>query len=305
MLDLEDVETFVEIADALGISPAARRLGVSKSVVSRRLLRLEAALGAQLLARTTRGTALTEAGLIFRDHAARISAEIAAARDGMLPEGELHGRLRIAMPLSLGPTHFVPAIARLALAHPQLHVHTSYSERFVDIVAEGFDCAIRIGALKDSNLVARRVGSIKGALVASPGYVAKYGAPEAPQDLARHEALMLGLESWQFLDGDAVVMVHPQGRFKADHGNALTVAAMAGLGVACLPESLVRDHIASGALVELMTQYPTPKVGVYVVRPPGATASRKVRLLTEFLIQDLDDDREDLPSRAVAGSRPG
>src|SRR5216684_8914882 len=133
-MDLEDLQTFVEVADAGGVSPAARRLGVAKSIVSRRLLRLEEELGVQLLARTTRGAALTEAGATFREHAARVCAEIDLARETILPAGDLRGRLRIAAPLSFGPTHSAPVFAELARRHPLLHVHASYSDRFVDLV---------------------------------------------------------------------------------------------------------------------------------------------------------------------------
>jgi DNA-binding transcriptional LysR family regulator len=176
-MDLEDLRTFVDVADAGGVPSAARRLGVSKSIVSRRLFRLEAELGVQLLARTTRGAALTEAGVTFREHAARVCAEIDIAFETIMPAGELRGRLRIAAPLSLGPTHLAPVFAEMARRHPLLHVQASYSDRFVDIVGEGFDCAIRIGYLNDSNLIARRVGPVHGKLVASPDYIRAHGLP--------------------------------------------------------------------------------------------------------------------------------
>ena len=147
VLDIEDLQTFVEVADAGGVSAAARRLGVSKSIVSRRLFRLESELGVQLLARTTRGAALTEAGVTFRDHAAKVCAELDIARETILPAGDLHGRLRIAAPLSFGPTYLAPVLAKLAKRHPLLHVHASYSDRFVDIVGGGFDAAVRVGYL--------------------------------------------------------------------------------------------------------------------------------------------------------------
>src|SRR3984893_5929479 len=153
-VDVEDLQTFVEVADAGGVSSAARRLGVSKSIISRRLFRLEAELGVQLLARTTRGAALTEAGVTFREHAARVCAEIDIALETIMPAGELRGRLRIAAPLSLGPTHLAPVFAEMARRHPMLHLHASYSDHFVDIVGDGFDCAIRVGYLTDSNLIA-------------------------------------------------------------------------------------------------------------------------------------------------------
>jgi DNA-binding transcriptional LysR family regulator len=284
-MDMEELETFVEVADAGGVTPAARRLGISKSIVSRRLARLEADLGVQLLARTTRGAALTEAGVTFRDYASRACAEMDAAKETILPAGELRGRLRIALPLSFGSSHLAPVLAQLAVRHPNLQVHTLYSDRFVDLIAEGFDCAIRIGYLPDSNLIARRVGPIYGKLVASPTYIRSRGAPERPEDLLEHEALMQGTESWQFLDGTKTVTVNPQGRFKADNGVALVAAAVAGLGIAYLPDGLTDDHVMSGELVPIMTRFPPPPAGVFVIRPPGQHPMRKVRVLTEMLIE--------------------
>ena len=284
-MDLDDLRTFVDVAEAGGVSAAARRLGVSKSIVSRRLFRLEAELGVQLLARTTRGAALTEAGVTFREHAARVRAEIDAALETILPAGDLRGRLRIAAPLSLGPTHLAPVFAEMARRHPLLHVQASYSDRFVDIIGEGFDCAIRVGYLNDSNLIARRVGPLTGTLVASPDYIREHGAPETPDELLTHQALMQGTETWQFMDGDKIISIHPQGRFKADNGTALAAAAVAGLGIAWLPDHLIKGHLDSGALVQVMPLYPIPTAGIFVVRPPGQHPARKVRVLTELLIE--------------------
>ena len=267
------------------MSAAARRLGVSKSIVSRRLVRLETELGIQLLTRTTRGAALTEAGMTFRDHAARACAEIDLARETILPAGDLRGRLRIAAPLSFGPTHLAPVLAQLARRHPALHVHTSYSDRFVDIVGEGFDCAIRVGHLSDSNLIARRIAPIHGKLVASPEYVGEHGAPETPDQLLTHECLAQGAETWHFIEGDKTISVHPHGRFKADNGMALAAAAVAGLGIAALPDFLTEKELSSGALVALMNNYPLTEIGVFIVRPPGHHPARKVRVLTELLIE--------------------
>lgn len=283
-MDIEDLLTFVEVADAGGITAAARRLGVSKSIVSRRLLHLEAELGVQLLARTTRGAALTEAGTAFREHAARIGAEIEAARETILPEGDLRGRLRVAVPLTFGPAYFAPVLAEMARRHPRLLIQADYSDRFVDLIAEGFDCAIRVGYLPDSNLVARRVGPVYGKLVASPDYLEAHGSPATPREIAAHEALMQGTEAWRFRDGDEIVTVSPRGRFKADNAMALAVAAAAGLGIAWLPDCVTHPYLASGRLVPIMTGYPPPAAGAYVVRPPGQHPSRKIRVLTELLI---------------------
>ncbi|MEC9434023.1 MAG: LysR family transcriptional regulator [Pseudomonadota bacterium] len=286
-MDLEDLQTFVAVADAGGVSAAARRLGVSKSIVSRRLFRIEAELGAQLLSRTTRGASLTEAGLTFREHAARASAEIETAREAIQPEGDLRGRLRVAMPLSFGPTHFAPVLAEMARRHPRLQVHAVYSDRFVDLVAEGFDCGVRVGHLPDSSLIAKRVGPVAGQLVASPAYVAEHGAPETPAEVPDHEALMQGLESWQFMDGTRTVSVQPRGRFKADSALALAEAAAAGLGIAWLPDCITHAYRERGALVPVMPRFPPPRGAAFVVRPPGAHPARKVRVLTEMLAQSF------------------
>lgn len=287
-MDIEDLRTFVEVADAGGVTSAALRLGVSKSMVSRRLVRLEAELGVQLLARSTRGASLTEAGATFRDYAARVSAEIDIAKDTILPAGELSGRLRVAAPLSFGPTHFASVLADMALRHPQLQIQTSYSDRFVDLIAEGFDCAIRVGTLQDSNLIARRVGPLYGNYVASPAYIKVHGSPETPEELVTHQALMQGMETWQVMDGEKIVTIRPQGRFKADNGAALVAAAVAGLGIAALPDGLTRSYLDSGALMTVMKNHHPPPAGIFVVRPPGQHPSRKVRVLTEMLIECFD-----------------
>jgi DNA-binding transcriptional LysR family regulator len=291
-MDIEELRTFVEVAHSGGVSSAARRLGLSKSIVSRQLARLEAELGVQLLARTTRGAALTEAGIMFRDHATRVCSEIDVARERILPAGELCGRIRIAAPLSFGPTHFAPVLAEMARRHPQLHVHTCYTDRFVDLVAEGYDCAIRVGYLHDSDLIAKRVGPLHGKLVASPDYIRAHGSPETLEDIAAHEALMQGTETWQLMDGDRIVTIRPQGRFKADNGAALVAAAIAGLGIAYLPDGLTHDHVASGVLVPVMTRHPPPPAGAYVIRPQGQHPARKIRALTELLIEYCEQPRK-------------
>lgn len=287
-MDLDDLQTFVEVADAGGVSAAARRLGVSKSIVSRRLFRLEAELGVQLIARTTRGAGLTEAGLTFRDHAARVGAELDAARETILPTGDLRGHFRVALPHSFGPTHFAPVLAEMARRNPKLHVHSTYGDRVVDLVAEGFDCALRVGYLQDSSLIARRVGPIYGKLVASPDYIQAHGSPETPDEIITHQALMQGTEAWLFMDGEKIVSVQPQGRFKADNATALAAAAAAGLGIAWLPDCITYDYVNTGALVPIMTRYPPPTAGAYVVRPPGRHPSRKLRVLTDMLIEHFE-----------------
>jgi DNA-binding transcriptional LysR family regulator len=285
-MEIEDIQAFVAVADAGGLTPAAGRLGVSKSVVSRRIARLEKSLRVILLTRTTRGAALTEAGATFREHAARIAAEADAARDALAPDGKVRGRLRIAAPLSFGPTHFAPVFAELASRHPELELQTSYSDQFVDLATEGFDAAIRLGVLEDSSLVARRIASFGGALVASPAYLQARGTPRTPDELAAHAAVNRINDHWPLLHEGREIHVQPRARFTADNGAALVPAALAGLGIALLPDFLIEEHVASGALVVVMPDYPMPEAGVYVVRPPGGGgASCKVRVLIDIMVE--------------------
>ena len=214
-----------------------------------------------------------------------VAAEIDAAREALSPEGDVRGRLRISLPLSFGATHLAPVLAELASRHPKLQVHAAYSDRFVDLVSEGFDAAVRLGYLPDSSLVARRIAPIRGKLVASPAYIAARGAPRSPDELIHHEALMQGPRDWRLLHGDKVISIHPQGRFLADNGQALVSAALAGLGIAMLPDFLTDPHVATGALVPVVTDYTVPEAGLFVVRPPGDHVPRKVRVLTDILIE--------------------
>jgi DNA-binding transcriptional LysR family regulator len=285
MFDLEDLRIFVEVADAGGVTPAARRLGLSKSMVSRSLSRLEQELGAQLLSRYTRGASLTEAGVAFREHALRIGAELDAAREAISPHGDLRGRLRISAPLSLGTSFLAPALAELARRNPRLQVHADYSDRFVDLVGEGFDAAIRVGYLPDSSLIARKIAPVTGSFIASPAYIAAYGAPETPEDMVHHEALMQGNEPWRFVRDGKPVTVSVKGRFKANSGEALVAAALAGIGIGMEPAPLIETHLASGALVEVLADYRPAEAGLYVLRPPGEFVPRKVRALVEIMVE--------------------
>jgi DNA-binding transcriptional LysR family regulator len=289
-MEIEDIRAFVAVADAGGLSAAAGRLGVSKSIISRRLARLEKSLGATLLTRNTRGAALTESGATFREHAARIAAEADAARDAISPTGTVRGRLRVAAPLSFSATTFAPVLVQLATRYPELEIQASFSDRLVDLVAEGFDAAIRLGILHDSTLVARRVASFGGALVASPAYLATRGTPRTPDELLEHATINRINDEWPLMHGDQKITVHPRNsRFTADNGAALVPAVLAGLGIAMMPNFLIQEHLASGALVAVMADYPMPEAGVYVVRPPGGSAPCKVRVLIDIMAERFGD----------------
>ncbi|RQR24610.1 LysR family transcriptional regulator [Burkholderia sp. Bp9142] len=284
-MDLGDLRTFIEVAEAGGVALGARRLGLSKSIVSRRLARLEEALGAQLLSRTTRGSVLTEAGATFREHALRAVMELEAAQETLSPEAEVSGLLRVAAPLSFGVTRLTPVFADLARQHPRLRLDASYSDRFVDIIGEGFDCAVRLGFMPDSSLIARQICTFRGWLVASPAYIADHGTPMTLEELVHHDAVLKKGEVWPLRDRGETVVVRPRGRFTVDSGEAVLIAALAGVGIAALPDFLIAAHIERGELVPVLTNFPAPEAGMYLVRAPGAFPSRKVRILTDMLIE--------------------
>ncbi len=254
-------------------------------MVSRRVVRLEKELGAQLLSRTTRGVVMTEAGVTFKAHAERAFAELESGRDAVGSDAELSGALRVAAPLTFGATHLAPVLAEFALAHPRLQLTTSYSDRRVDVVAERYDVAVRVGTLPDSTLVARRIAPMHAAVIASPAYLARRGAPQTPADLAGHDLLIERSRTWRFRSGTREIAVAVQGRFEADSAEALMAACIAGAGITLLPTFVSGAHIASGAVLPLLQDYPIPEFGMYVVRPPPASHTpRKVRLLTDLLV---------------------
>jgi DNA-binding transcriptional LysR family regulator len=261
---------------------------VSKSIVSRRIARLEAELGARLLSRTTRGLSPTEAGLEFKARSERILADLEEAREAVAQQGAgVVGRLRVSLPFDFGLRHVTPVLTALACRHPRLDLDISYSDRRVDLVAEGFDAALRIGTLRDSSLVARRIAPVRSALVASPDYLARRGTPKKPADLAQHDMLIYSdryAAELTFAEGQRTVSVRPHGRLRTDSGQALLNWAIAGLGVAELPTFMLADALESGALVPLLRDYDLPEYGIYVVRPPGPMTG-KVRVLTEALVE--------------------
>lgn len=305
MAELDDLRSFVEVANAGGFGRAAIRLGVSKSIVSRRIGRLEGELGALLFARTTRGVRPTEAGLEFKARAERALADLDEARDAVRREGDgLRGRLRLAVPLEFGLRYVAPMLTEMAVRHPELELDVSYSDRIADLVGEGLDAALRIGALRDSSLVARRIAPVHAAIMASPAYLAAHGTPRQPEDLARHECLIYTsatVREWRFRAGKRWLSVRPQGRLRTDNGEAILDWALAGLGIAALPSFTCGEAIRTGRLVHLLSDYPMPEIALYVVRPPGPYTPRKVRALIDAAIETLAPELMRDPCRNEPG----
>jgi DNA-binding transcriptional LysR family regulator len=308
VLDLDDLVVFAEVADAGGLTRAGRKLGLSKSILSRRLSRLEETLGAALFVRTTRGVLLTEEGANFKPFAERMIAEMTAARAAVTKKDEPTGTLRIAAPLSFGQSHLAPLLAELGLRHPQLRIHAFYSDRLIDLISERFDVGIRIGAMPDSSLLGTRIAPIRAGVVATPAYVARHGLPETLDDIAQHNTLVHVDHPWRFHKGSGIVTLRPQTHFMADNGQALLSAVMAGLGIAMLPSFLIGPGLLSGELVPLLEDYPCPESALFLVRPPIAGAiPTKVKALLNLLQERLGQNVEwDACQRHLRGkeSRP-
>jgi DNA-binding transcriptional LysR family regulator len=288
-MELDDIRALVEVVNAGGFVKAASRLGVSKSIVSRRIARLEAELGTRLLHRNTRGIGPTDAGSDLAARGERILSDVADARDAVAGHhSEMVGRFRIALPLSFGIRHMTPVLAKLHAEHPRLEIDVCYSDTAVDLLAGRFDAAVRIGRLKGSTLVARRIAPVSLIVVASPAYVERHGAPVRPADLAKHKCLIYSgppqRQTWQFRVGKKRVTVSPDGLFHSDNGEGLVGAAEAGIGIAALPDFIVSDGLRTGRLVRLLEDFPLQEGAVYVVRPPSRTVPAKVRVLTDVMV---------------------
>ncbi|QPB23568.1 LysR family transcriptional regulator [Rhizobium sp. 007] len=289
MTDLDDLRSFIEVVESGGFNRAARRLGVSKSIVSRRIARMEADLGTRLITRTTRGICATEAGLEFKQRSERIISEFDEAREAVaMHAGEVVGRLRLSAPLNFGQRYLVPVLTELAGRHPRLELEVSFSDRGVDLIGERYDVAVRLFELRDSSLIARRIASVRPFIVASPDYLARYGRPEKPEDLHTHECLIYSGRSaldWKFRAGKRMISVRPKGRLFTDNGEAILNWTIAGLGIAELPSFMVSDAVKSGALVPLLLDYPMDAGAIYVVRPPGPYVPAKVRVLIDIMVE--------------------
>lgn len=291
MPDLDDIRVFTEVVDSGSLTQAGLRLGMSKSMISRRLARLEAELGAPLIARSTRGLSLTEAGHDFRPHADRLVSEMQSARDALSRQGDVTGRLRVAGPLSFGSSHLAPVLAELAVRHPRLEIFCAYSERAVDLVGEGFDAAVRMGNLADSTLIARRIAPVRAVMVASPGYIARRGAPRRVSELAAHDAVCHRDQVWRLVQNGQVFSHRPRGRFVANSGPGELAGVVAGLGIAMLPAFLVGPAVERGELVQVLADCDIPAGGLHVVRPPPADpAPHKVRALIDIMVERFGRD---------------
>lgn len=286
---LSRIGVFVEVARQGGFAAAARALGLTSSAVSKQVQNLEHELRVKLLNRTTRQVALTEEGALFFERAQRALADL---REATAQVHELRetprGPLRISVPSSFGTAHLAGPIAAFARTWPDVHLDVHFDDRMVDIAAESFDLAIRIGALKDSTMTARKLSDCPFVVCAAPDYWAAQGVPRGPVDLARGNVLAYtrqGAHEWRYRAADGTVgMVGLAGTLRSDTAEMMIAAACAGLGAIIVPRIFVGSYLADGRLVAVLEDYTTmPERAIWAVFPPNRYMSTRLRLFVDHI----------------------
>lgn len=293
-MDLNQLVVFVTVAEQGSFSKAADTLGLAKSTVSERVRALEEDLAAQLLKRSTRRVSLTEAGETLVARGRDILA-LAAEAESELTVATRHavGQLRLSAPISFGLRFLTDIVAELACEHPQLAIDFQLEDRTVDLVAERFDLALRIGRLPDSSLVAQKVGTSRRLVVASPEYLDRHGSPKVPMDLNDHECLLYthqrDADTWVVDEPDGRERrVRVRGRLRSNHGDALAALASSGAGIAWLPEFIVQPLIEQRCLVALLPQHCIAEMPIHVLFPARAHQTYKEELVVAALKRALN-----------------
>lgn len=287
--DLEAMAIFARVAEAQSFSGAADQLGLSKATVSKAVTRLEQQLRTTLLHRTSRRFALTDAGRTLAARAAHMLAEAEGAVSEALDMSLTpRGLVRLAAPMSFGMAYVAPALPEFLATHPDISIDLHLSDEVVDLVGGGFDCALRIAALADSSLTARKLRPVSRALVASPAYLAQRGRPTHPDDLNRHACLsyahMPTPDAWRFAnDAGEEVVVHPRGPLRANNADALTASLCAGLGIFPQPDFIYWKDVADGCLETVMTDWRLPPIALHLVAPSSGPRPTRVTALMDYL----------------------
>ncbi|MBY3050908.1 LysR family transcriptional regulator [Rhizobium laguerreae] len=293
MIRIEGIAAFVAVVEAGSVSEAARRLRLSKSVVSERLAELEKSLGGMLLHRTTRKLTLTEDGTVFLGRAARIVREIEeAAADMAERRGTLSGPIRIAAPVTFGRMHFGPALYPFLADHPEIELTLDIDDRRVDAASDGYDAIIRNGPIADSRLVAWKLAHSRRLLCASPDYLARQGIPSSLADLNSHRGIFYtnrGVADWRFQTPDGAIVVRAKLALGINNGDMLRDAAIAGLGIALLPAFIAGPAIREGRLAEIDVGHRPEAEFIYMAHPEGRNPSAKLRAIADHLKKSFGD----------------
>ncbi|MBY4588316.1 MULTISPECIES: LysR family transcriptional regulator [Rhizobium] len=293
MIRIEGIAAFVAVVEAGSVSEAARRLRLSKSVVSERLAELEKSLGGILLHRTTRKLTLTEDGTVFLERAARIVREIEeAAADMAERRGTLSGPIRIAAPVTFGRMHLGPALYPFLAKHPEIELTLDIDDRRVDAASDGYDAIIRNGPIADSRLVAWNLTRSRRLLCASPDYLARQGIPSSLADLNSHRGIFYtnrGVADWRFQTPEGAIVVRAKLALGINNGDMLRDAAIAGLGIALLPAFIAGPAIREGRLAEIDVGHKPEAEFIYMAHPEGRNPSAKLRAIADHLKKSFGD----------------
>ena len=293
MIDrLSGMQVFASVASLGSLSAAARALGMSQTMATKHMAALEGRLGVKLLHRTTRRLTLTEAGRAYLDAAERILGEVADAdAEAAAGAAEVRGTLRLNVPVSFGIREIAPLIPDFLENHPALSIDLGLNDRQVDLIEEGWDLAVRIGAMASSSMIARKLAPCFTVVCAAPRYLAAKGTPRSIADLARHDCLgytlsrTIGADTWLF-GGERNISVAVRGSLKANNGDALTAAAIAGEGIVYQPTFLVAREIEAGLLVPIeLDQPPIVLDGIFAIYPADRRPLAKVRAFIDFLVK--------------------
>jgi DNA-binding transcriptional LysR family regulator len=295
MAQLKQLESFVSVATKGSLTATAHAEGVAPAVIGRRIDALEARLGVKLLVRTTRKITLTHEGSAFLEDCQRVLADLASAEASVSAGGvKASGHLRITAPAGFGRRHVAPLVPKFIAQHPEVSVSLNLGDRVVDIVNEGFDCAVRVGDLPDSSLISVRLADNRRLCVATPGYLKRAGRPQQPSDLSRHECLTLSSDAsqsrgWAFLVDGTVTHLRPSGRLDCSDGQVLHDWCVEGLGIAWRSTWEVESEVASGRLQTVLDDFAAPPNGIYAVFPHAKHLPLRVRLWIDFIKHSFGD----------------
>jgi DNA-binding transcriptional LysR family regulator len=288
---LTRMRAFLDVVEAEGFSAAARKIGRSKALLSKYVRELEDELGALLLNRTTRQFSLTEAGHTYYKRASEIVREIDSLQDTVRESsGDVRGRIKLTAPRTFADAPIGQSLIDFAKEHPEIILEIHLDDRFVDLVEEGFDLAIRITRLEDSSLIARRLAPFQIRICASPDVIAEYGMPAKPQDLAKMPCVIdtngRWLSNWPFVkENGEMVSVAVTGRIEVNSPQATRAAAVAGLGFATLPDFIAEPELETGRLVSVLEEWAPKGGGIFAVYPHRRYLPAKVRVFVDFLVQ--------------------
>jgi DNA-binding transcriptional LysR family regulator len=289
---LSSIRAFVKVVQLGSFSGAGRALRLSRSAISKYVIELEQELGVQLLNRTTRSAVPTENGQAYYDRCVAILAELEEADLAVSrAQAEPRGLLRINAPMSFGTLRLGPALAEFLGRYPELQIQLTLSDEQIDAVQEGFDVTLRIADLPSSSLIARKIMAVDRAICASPAYLKQRGTPAHPRDLKDHDCLTYGFlatgNQWKLTGPDGEHWLSVPWRLCANNAEVLMQAALHDRGIALLPDFIVADALARGALVPILKDYSAPPITLYAIYPPTRHLSVKVRLFIDFLVERL------------------